>query len=236
VARLHEYQGKQLLREAGIRIPQGAVATTAREAKRVATELNGPVAIKAQIWATGRFKAGGIQFASSPDEAEQVASGLLGSRIKGYDVQTLLVEQKLQITREFYAGIIVGDSYKVRSPVVLFSAQGGVDIEKAARETPDRMARLTVDIWRGVRTYDAYNLALTVGLSGQALSEVGQAIRSLYAVFRGYDARSAEINPLVLAQGGKAYAADCRISIDDASVMRHPELGIAFPRRGASGC
>jgi succinyl-CoA synthetase beta subunit len=230
VARLHEHQGKQLLREMGVRVPQGAVATTPGEAKRIATEIDGPVAIKAQIWATGRFKAGGIQFACSPDEAEQTASKLLGSRIKGFDVQTVLVEQKVEIRQEFYAGVIVDDSHKVRAPVALFSTEGGVDIEEVAREAPQRIARLVVDVRRGLRTYDAYNLALALGLSGRALCEVGQAICGLYGVFRGYDARSAEINPLVLSEGEKVYAADCRISIDDASVMRHPELGIAFPR------
>jgi succinyl-CoA synthetase beta subunit len=230
VARLHEHEGKRLLREMGVRLPQGALAATPQEAKRIAAEIEGPVAVKAQIWATGRFMAGGIQFASSPNEVEQVASRLLGSRIKGFDVQSVLVEQKLEVVQEFYAGIIVDDSYKVRAPVVLFSTEGGVDIEEVARTAPERIARLTVDIRRGVRAYDAYNLALRLGLSGPVLTQVGQAIRGLYVAFRGYDARSAEINPLVLSADGKVYAADCRISVDDSSVMRHPELGIVFPR------
>jgi succinyl-CoA synthetase beta subunit len=214
----------------GVRVPQGALATTPQDAKRIAAEIGQPVAIKAQIWATGRFKAGGIQFASSPDEAQQVASRLLGARIKGSDVRSVLVEQQLEVVQEFYAGIIVDDSHKVRAPVVLFSTEGGVDIEAVARATPERIARLPVDIRRGLRVYDAYNLGLSLGLSGPVLTQVGQAIHGLYSAFRSYDARSAEINPLVLTADGKVYAADCRISIDDASVMGHPELGIVFPR------
>lgn len=230
MARLHEYQGKDLLREMGVRIPRGGVARTPQEAQHIAAQLDGPVAIKAQIWATGRFKAGGIQFASDAGEAERVASELLGAHIKGFDVEAVLVEERLEITRELYAGIIVDDSHRVRAPVLLLSTEGGIDIEEVARDSPQRIARLTVDVRRGVRTYDAYNLALSLGLSGQVLSEVGRAICGLYSAFRRYDARSAEINPLVLLADGKVCAADCRISIDDASVMRHPELGISFPR------
>jgi succinyl-CoA synthetase beta subunit len=230
VTRLYEYQGKQLLKEAGVSAPPGDTASTPQQARAIAASIGGPVAVKAQIWATGRFKAGGVQFADSPEEAERVAEGLLGAQIKGFDVEKVLVEKKLEIVQEFYAGIIVDDSYQVRAPAVLFSTEGGVDIEDIARQAPDRIARMTVDIQRGMRVYDAYNLALALGLSGKVLTELGQALCGLYAVFRRYDARSAEINPLVLTKDGQVYAADCRISIDDASVMRHPELGITFPR------
>ncbi len=230
MTRLHEYQGKQLLREAGVSVPPGDTAASPEQARAIAARIGGPVAVKAQIWATGRFKAGGVQFAVSPQEAEEVAQSILGSQIKGFDVETVLVEKKLEIAREFYAGIIIDDSYRIRAPVVLFSTEGGVDIEDIARQSPDKIAQMAVDIRRGLRVYDAYNLALTLGLSGKVLTELGPALCGLYAVFRRYDARSAEINPLVLTEDGQVYAADCRISIDDASVMRHPELGITFPR------
>ncbi len=230
MTRLYEYQGKQLLEEAGVAVPPGDTAVTPQQARAIAARLGEPVAVKAQIWATGRFKAGGVQFADSPEGAEKVAQDLLGSQIKGFNVDKVLVEKKLEIAREFYAGIIIDDSYRVRGPVVLFSTEGGVDIEDIARQSPGKVARMTVDIRRGMRVYDAYNLALTLGLSGKVLTELGQAIYGLYSVFRRYDARSAEINPLVFTKDGHVYAADCRISIDDASVMRHPELGITFPR------
>jgi succinyl-CoA synthetase beta subunit len=230
MARLYEYQGKRLLRDVGVHVPQGDVASSREEAKRITAEIGKPVAIKAQIWATGRFKAGGIQFAANPEEAERVAGRLLGSEIKGLQVNKVLVEEKLDIEREYYAGVIVDDSYKVRAPVVMCSTEGGVDIEEVAERAPERIARMTVDIVRGVRTYDAYNLALTLGLSGELLAPMQRAICGLYEMFRRYDARSAEINPLIVAQDGQVYAADCRVSIDDASVARHGELGIDVPR------
>lgn len=230
MTRLYEYQGKQLLKAAGIAVPPGDVASTPQQARAIAARIGAPVAVKAQIWATGRFKAGGVQFAANPEAAEKVAQDILGSQIKGFDVEKVLVEQRLEIAQEYYAGIIVDDSYKIRAPAVLFSTEGGVDIEDIAEQSPDRIARMTVDIQRGMRAYDAYNLALALGLSGKVLTKLGQAVCGLYSVFRQYDARSAEINPLVLTKDGRVYAADCRISIDDASVMRHPELDITFPR------
>ncbi len=230
MARLYEYQGKQLLRSVGVPVPQGGVASTPEQARAVAVGIGKPVAVKAQIWATGRFKAGGIRFAANPEQAERVAGRLLGSEIKGLQVQKVLVEEKLEIDGEYYAGIIVGDSHKVRAPVVVFSTEGGVDIEEVAHESPEKIARMTVDIRRGVRTYHAYNLAQALGLSGKLLVVVGRAICGLYELFRCYDARAAEINPLVLTQDGEVYAADCRVSIDDAAVARHPELGIEVPR------
>ena len=230
MARLYEYQGKQLLRNVGVAVPQGDVASTPEEAKRIAKEIGEPVTVKAQIWATGRFKAGGIRFATNPGEAERVAAQLLGSRIKGFRVEKVLVEKKLEIDREYYAGVIVDDSYKVRAPVVIFSTEGGVDIEEVARRSPEKIARMTVDIRRGMRAYHAYNLALALGLSGELLAPISRAICGLYELFRRYDARAAEINPLVLTRDGRVCAADCRVSIDDASVARHPELEIAVPR------
>lgn len=230
MARLHEYQGKQLLQEMGVPVPQGAVASTVSEAREIALRIGGPVAVKAQIWATGRFKAGGIRFADSPDEAEKAARGLLGSSIKGFEVEQVLIESKVEIEREFYAGIIIDDSYKVRAPVVVFSTEGGVDIEEVAARSPEKIARTTVDIRRGLRTYDASNLAVAVGISGALLIPVSQAIHGLYGLFRRYDAHAVEINPLVVTPGGEVLAADCRVSIDDASAARHPELGIAVPR------
>lgn len=230
MARLYEYQGKRLLRRVGVPVPQGDVASTPEQARAVAVGIGKPVVVKAQIWATGRFKAGGIRFAANPQQAERVAGRLLGSEIKGLQVQKVLVEEKLEIDGEYYAGIIVGDSHKVRAPVVVFSTEGGVDIEEVAHESPEKIARMTVDIRRGVRTYHAYNLAQALGLSGKLLVAVGRAICGLYELFRCYDARAAEINPLVLTQDGEVYAADCRVSIDDAGVARHPGLGIEVPR------
>ncbi len=230
MARLHEYQAKQLLREAKIPVPRGAVASSPEEASRIAADIGGPVVVKAQVWATARSKAGGIRFAINAEEAGQIAAALLGAHIKGLLVEQVLVEEKLDIAKEFYAGVIVDDSHLVKAPVLILSTAGGVDIEQVARESPEHIARMSVDVRRGVRPYHAGELALAIGLSGEALASACQVLVSLYGVFRRNDARSVEINPLVLTTAGKWYAADCRVSIDDASVSRHPELGIAFAR------
>jgi succinyl-CoA synthetase beta subunit len=227
MARLHEYQGKQLLEAIGVPVPEGDVACTPEEAGEIAEKIGKPVAIKAQIWATGRFKAGGIKFADDPDGAKKAAEELLGAEIKGFKVEKVLVEERLNIEREYYAGVIVDGSYKVRAPVVMLSAEGGVDIEEVPAE---RIASKVVDIFHGFRTYDAYNLALKLGVGTELLQPIGTVACGLYRVFRRYDARAAEINPLVLTEEGKIIAADCRISIDDSSVQRHPELEIKVPR------
>jgi succinyl-CoA synthetase beta subunit len=234
MARLYEYQGKQILKEIGVPVPEGDVASTAQKAREIAERIGKPVAVKAQIWATGRFKAGGIKFADDPGGAEKAAGELLGAEVKGFPVEKVLVEEKLDVEHEYYAGVIVDDSYKVKGPVVIFSTEGGVDIEEVAATSPEKISRLNVDIFQGLRLYDAYNLALAVGVKGALLDPIGKAIRGTYELSKRCDARSAEVNPLVLTADGKVYAADCRVSVDDASVVRHPELGITVPRESDS--
>ncbi|MFB0505143.1 MAG: ATP-grasp domain-containing protein [Thermodesulfobacteriota bacterium] len=231
MARLFEYQGKELLKKAKVPIPQGEVATTPREAGEIAKKVGKPVAIKSQIWAGGRGKAGGIQFAQSPEEAETVASQLLGSEIKGLTVERVLVEERLDIDREFYAGVIIDASREVRAPAVMFSTEGGVDIEEVPAE---KIAQMNVDVIRGLRFYDALNLAIKLKVPTKLLPAIAQTILGLYETFKGYNCRTAEINPLVLTKDGKIYAADCRMAIDDSSVFRHPELGIDVARESST--
>ena len=154
MARIYEYQGKQLLKTVGVPIPRGEVVSTPQEAKRVAKEIGRPVAIKAQVWATGRFKAGGIQFAETPEEAERVAEKILSSKIKGLSVGKVLVEEKLNVDKEYYIGVIVDSSYKVKAPVIVSSTEGGVDIEEVASRNPERVARMVVRYRRGVEISD----------------------------------------------------------------------------------
>ena len=228
MARLHEYQGKELFKAHKVPVPRGGVASTPEEARRVAEELGGEVMVKAQAWITGRASMGGIKRASTPEEAQTVASEMLGMAVKGFTVEQVLVEERLDIEREFYAGVIIDD--RARSPVVIFSSMGGTGIEDIAREHPDSVARLEIDIAEGLRDYQARDLVRRAGLSGKLLRDVGGMITNLYAVARKYEARAAEINPLVLTSDGKLYAADCRITVDDYAVFRHPDLGIAIAR------
>jgi succinyl-CoA synthetase beta subunit len=227
MARLYEYQGKQLLKEAKVGTPRGEVATTPEEAARIAEKIGKPVAVKAQIWAGGRGKAGGIKFADKPSEAQAVAGNLLGSEIKALKVEKVLVEEKLDIDKEYYAGVIIDATMKARCPVIMFSTEGGMDIEAVPSE---KIAQINVDVLRGFYLYDALNLAAQLHVPTKVLPAIGQAIMGLYQTFKNYNCRTAEINPLVLTKEGKLVAGDCRIAIDDSSVYRHPEFGIEVAR------
>ena len=228
MARLFEYQGKKILKEAGINIPTGKVARSPEEAVEVFREIGKPVVIKIQVWTTGRAGMGGIKFASSEDEVREAAEELLGKRVGEFEVKELLVEEKLEIDREFFAGIVINDAEK--APVVIFSSLGGTGIEEIAREHPDRVASHTVDVVRGFYSYHGRELAKKTGLSGKLIVKIGNVLASLYKAMNLYDARSVEINPLVLTEDGEIFAADCHIVIDDYAVYRHPELGIEIAR------
>jgi len=227
MARLYEYQGKDIFKKSGITIPEGEVVKTPEDAKKAAEQIGKPVVIKAQVWAGGRGKSGAVRFADTPDETAKVAGEILGMEVKGLEVKQVLVEEKLDIAQEFYAGVIINSAREIRSPVIMFSTEGGVDIESVPE---DKIAMLAVDVLKGIQPYDTLNMALSVGVSGKALRQLGDVIYKLYNVFKNYDCRTVEINPLVLTKDGKVYAADCRMAIDDAGVFRHPELGIRIGR------
>jgi succinyl-CoA synthetase beta subunit len=227
MARLYEYQGKQILKEAKVAIPRGEVAATPEEAGAIAAKLGKPVVVKAQIWAGGRGKAGGIKFADNPAEAQAVARSLLGAEIKSLKVEKVLVEEKLDIEKEYYVGVIIDPSMNARCPVVMFSTEGGMDIEAVP---PEKIAQMNVDVLRGFKLYDALNLAVQLKVPTKFLPGIAQAIAGLYQTVKNYNCRIAEINPLVLTKDGKLIAGDCRIAIDDASVFRHPEFGIEVAR------
>jgi len=228
--KLDEYQAKRLLRDCGIPVPEGDVASTPEEVREIAGRLSKPVAIKSQIGVTGRFKAGGISFAENADEAEKIAKGLIGKEIKGLKVEKVLVEEKLAIEKEFYAGIIVNDSCKIKGPVLMFSTQGGVDIEEVAAKFPEKVVTLNINILDGLTAKDVNELISKLDVSASLLEPLSKVVYGLYQVSRKYSARSAEINPLVLTKDGRVYPADCRIVIDEASVFKHPELEIEYPR------
>jgi len=234
MARIYEYQGKEILRKIGIPVPIGKCVTNAKEARKVAQEIDKPVAVKAQVWATGRFKSGGIKFANTPEETEKVVQELIGNKVKGLLVEKVLVEEQLDIEREFYAGVIVSNSFKIKGPLLIFSAEGGVGVEEVAARTPEKVATMAVDYLQGLGILEADQLISKLSfngkLSSEPSSELARIIYNLYRAFKEYDARAAEINPLVLTKDQKIYAVDCRFTIDDNSVFRHPEFGIKVPR------
>ena len=228
MARLHEYQGKALLAQKGIPIPRGRVASTSDEAREIAVEIGGPVVVKIQAWVTGRAGLGGIRFAETPDEAAQAAADMLGMRVGGFTVEKVMVEEKLAVEQEFYAGVIVSD--RERAPVVMFSSVGGTGIEEIAHQHPDAVASVVVDIEHGLRIYQARNLVRRTGIHGRLQRDLAGLLVRLYDAARTWEARAAEINPLVLTADGKPMAADCRVTVDDYAVFRHKDLGIAFAR------
>lgn len=228
MARLHEYQGKALLAQKGIPIPQGRAASTPDEVREIAAEIGGPVVVKMQAWVTGRAGLGGIRFAETPDEAAQAAADILGMRVGGFTVDKVMVEQKLSIEREFYTGVIVSD--RERSPVIMFSSVGGTGIEEIAQEHPDAVASVVVDIEHGLQDFQARNLVRRTGIHGTLQRDLAGLLVKLYDVARTWEARAAEINPLVVTTDGKLLAADCRVTVDDYAVFRHSDLGITFAR------
>ena len=228
MARLHEYQGKALLAQKDIPIPQGRAASTPDEAREIAAETGGAVVVKIQAWVTGRAGLGGIRFAETPDEAAQVAANMLGMQVGGFTVEKVMVEQKLPIEREFYAGVIVSD--RERAPVIMFSSVGGTGIEEIASLHPDAVASIVVDVEHGLQGYEASNLVRRTGIHGRLQRDLAGLLVKLYDVARTWEARAAEINPLVLTADGKLVAADCRVTVDDYAVFRHKDLGITFAR------
>ncbi len=228
MARLHEYQGKALLAQKGIPVPPGRAASTPDEAREIATEIGGPVVVKMQAWVTGRAGLGGIRFADTPDEAAQAAADILGMQVGGFTVDKVMVEQKLSIEREFYTGVIVSD--RERAPVIMFSSVGGTGIEEIAEAHPDAVANTVVDIEHGLQDFEARNLVRYTGIHGRLQRDLAGLLVKLYDVARTWEARAAEINPLVVTTDGKLLAADCRVTVDDYAVFRHKDLGITFAR------
>jgi len=228
--KLYEYQGKKILKNQGIPVPEGDVAITPQQVREIAIRLSRPVVIKAQIGATGRLKAGGIRFVNNAGEAEKIGNEFIGSKIKGFEVNKVLVEEQLVIDKEFYLGVIVDDSYRVKKPVIMFSTQGGVEVEDVAAKFPEKIVSTEVDPLKELTFTDVSGLIARLRVAAHLIESLSKIVLLAYQVFRKYDARSLEINPLVLTSDGKLYAADCRIVIDEASVFKHPELKIEYPR------
>ena len=228
MAQLFEFQGKKLLKEEGIRIPEGEVASSPEEAFRIAQRIGKPVALKIQVWVTGRAGMDGIQFAENPEDAKKKASRMLGMNIQAFVVDRLLVEEKLAVKSEYFVGLFVNDAQK--APLIVFSSVGGTGIEEIAKAHPEKTAQMPVDVASGLRDYEARNLLRKTGISGRLLLQLSETLVRLYRTARKYDARSAEINPLVLTEDDLVYAADCHLVIDDYAVFRHPELGIEVAR------
>jgi len=219
--KLQEYMGKDLLREAGVPVPSGRVASTPEEAAEIARGL-GSVAVKAQVLVGGRGKAGGIKLADTPEEARQRAAEILGMDIKGLTVDKVLVEQQVKIAKEYYAGITL-DRAKHRF-ILMLSSMGGVDIEDVAASNPEAIIRTWIDPAYGLTGYDVRAAMFKAGFEQSAFKDLQRILMGLYRVMVQTDAMLAEINPLAVTQDGKGIAADAKFDIDDNALFRQPAL------------
>jgi len=219
---LYEYQGKELLRNYGLETLPGIVAGTRGEAGRAAEALGGTVAIKAQVLTGGRGKAGGIKVVRSPREAEEAAEEILGMKIRGHTVGRVYVEGGAEIEREFYLSISVDRTAK--RPLILFSTEGGVDIEEVAQTKPEAIVRLRVDPLLGLLPYQVREITFAAGLQGEVAKGVGKTISHLYKAFEGLDASLVEINPLVVTGEGRVLTLDAKVTVDDSSLYRHEDV------------
>jgi succinyl-CoA synthetase beta subunit len=219
---LFEYQGKQLLAAQGIPTPAGEVAETPQQAREAAERIGGRVAIKAQVQVGGRGKAGGIKVADTPEEAEAHASAILGMDIKGHTVHRVWVERAADIAQEYYASVTFDRGAK--KPLVMLSAEGGVDIEEVAASNPDALARLHVDPLIGFQQHNARWLAYHAGIDAEAIRGVVDILGRLYEGFVSLDATLLEINPLILSGDGEVVALDAKVTIDGNSLYRHPDI------------
>ena len=222
MARLFEFQGKNLLSHNKIAVPKGHLCESVDDVAQAVTDLGGSAVVKAQVWSTKRAAWGGIKVVKNASEAKQIAGELLGRKVGQFTVEKLLVEELIPIASELYAGVIVDDS--ARAPVMIFSSRGGSGIEEIAEQHPESVAKRTIDLDSGLLPFQARDIALQAGLDRKYLNKVADVLVKLYRTARHVEARSAEINPLVITEDGRVMAADCRVAVDDYAVFRHPEL------------
>jgi succinyl-CoA synthetase beta subunit len=228
--KIHEYQAKAILAKYGVPVPRGEVIFRAADATAVAERLGGgTVVVKAQIHAGGRGKGGGVKVVKGPAEAQATAAKILGMNLVTYQtapsgqiVQRVLIEQGLRIKRELYLGIVL-DRASERL-VLMVSQEGGVEIEKVAEETPEKIFKAYVHPGLGLAAYQARKLAFALGLEG---AQVGQAVKvmtALYNAFVATDASLLEINPLIVTEDGNLLALDAKMNFDDNAIFRHPDF------------
>ena len=227
--KIHEYQAKRILSRYGVPVPRGDVAATPAEAKAVAESIGPRAVLKAQIHAGGRGKGGGIKVARNPEEAEKLAGALIGMTLvthqtgpEGRNVKRLLVEEAMDVVRELYLGIVIDRASE--SAVLMASTEGGIEIEKVAAETPEKIYKEYVHPGAGLQAFQARKLAFKLGFSGEAFKQAVKFILNLFKAFVETDASLAEINPIVLVKDGRVLALDAKMNFDDNALPRHADI------------
>jgi len=231
--KIHEYQGKAILKKYGVAVPRGTMATTREEAEAAAKELLSSgaagVVVKAQIHAGGRGKGGGVKLAKSVEEAGELASKILGMTLvthqtgpEGRVVRRLLIEETLPIEKELYLGILVDRGEG--KPVFMASAAGGMDIEQVAAETPEKILKQYIDPGMGLEAFQARKIAFALGLKAAQINSAVQFLTALYRAFLESDASLVEINPFISCTDGRLFALDAKMTFDDNALFRHADI------------
>jgi succinyl-CoA synthetase beta subunit len=218
---LLEYQGKELFARHGLRVSSGKAVTTVEGAVEAAGEVGYPVVVKAQVLIGGRGKAGGVKLAADESEVRTHAQNILGMDIHGHTVRTLWIEHASDIATEYYASVLLDRSAK--KPLVMFSVEGGVDIEQVAEESPEKLIRHHVDPLEGLSHEEAAGIATEGGADADVVEGVADALVALYEVWLQEDATLAEINPLIVTPEREVKALDAKVSLDGNALYRHPE-------------
>ena len=211
--KLHEYEAKEIFKKYGIPVPEGFITSAEIE------EINKPVVIKAQVLVGGRGKAGGILFADTVEEANEKIKELLNKEIKGEKVEKVLIEEKIPIKKEYYLGITIDRAE--RKPVIMFSTEGGVDIEEVAKTNPEKIIKYYVNPQSELLPYIARNILKQADIPSNEIPKVADIIYKLYKVFKDMDGMLVEINPIVITEDGRALAADAVLNVDDDAYYRH---------------
>jgi succinyl-CoA synthetase beta subunit len=219
---LLEYQGKELFRKWGLSVPEGLVARTPEEAAEAAKVLGPMVAVKAQVRIGGRGKAGGVKVVSSPDDAFRAAEAILALTIKGHPVLEVLIEAGVDIASESYFSILLDRA--TRTHLMIASAQGGMDIEAVAAETPDAITRVHVDPLMGLQTFQVNKILAGLGIPAASRKQGAKAIRQLYRLYVEAEASLVEVNPLIVTGPGEVVMLDSKVSLDDSALFRHPDF------------
>ncbi len=220
---LYEYQGKEIFRRFGIPVSEGRLAESPEEARAAAEELGGPVVVKAQVLTGGRGKAGGVKLAEDPADAEQKARDILGLDIRGHVVRRVWIEQASDIANEYYLSITFDRGAK--KPLLMFTKQGGVEIEQVAEENPDALVRLHVDPLEGFQPWIARRLVYGGRVEDpNEQKQIASIVEKLYRCFVETDAMLCEINPLIVTPDGEVRALDSKFTVDDNALYRHPDL------------
>lgn len=218
---LLEHQAKSIIKRYGFQVPQGEVVRNPKEAGEVASKF-GKVALKIQIPGGGRGKKGGIKFAETPQEAEKLAEELLSKKFNGFPVQELLVEELVSLDKEYYLGVT--DSRDTRSPIVIISSRGGIDIEELSENYPEYIAQEGYSLRLGFRQFQARELARKARIDQSYLVNIGNLVQRLTNLYRDYDTELVEVNPLGVTRDGKLFALDVKMVVDNDALFRHKDL------------